>query len=93
MLQFAGMTLEQLFYSLGLVLIVSWLIILIVFVVLTVVMVRRFRAFKKKFSNITGPANNLKFVNPNNLKTLLTVLPFLQIAFGLLKKKKSKRKA
>jgi len=87
------MTLEQLFYSLGLVFIISWLIVLIALVVLAIIAFRRFKAFKRKVKATSVAAAGLKFANISSFKTLLAVLPVLQMGISLFKKNKSKKRA
>lgn len=87
------MTLEQLFYSLGVVFIISWLVALIALVILVISAFRRFKAFKQKVKTTSVAAAGLKLANTSSLKTLLAVLPILQMGASLFKKNKSKKRA
>lgn len=86
------MTLEQLFYSLGSIFIISWMIVLIILIILAFLAFRRFRAFKKNIRENSVATAGLKLANPTSLKTFIALLPILQMGFNLLRKSKAKRR-
>lgn len=86
------MTLESLFYTLGIVFIFSWLFFLIALVVTGYLVFKKWKHFKtevKKSSLATLGAN---LVKPGSLKTVIALWPIVSVGASFLKDRFKKRK-